>query len=104
MIRTAFDKCYVVSGLLFLKYIFLVKDVHLATVMTTVISRDITNKLYSMNAKLKPKYKDGKEGGNLDIRLPGIAGRLSQMDARQLEQFVTKETEKRQKEPPSENR
>jgi len=78
--------------------LLLIKDVHLATVMTTVISRDITNKLYSMNAKLKPKYKNGKDGGNLDIRLPGIAGRLSQMDARQLEQFVTKETEKRQKE------
>ena len=74
--------------------------------MTTVISRDITNKLYSMNAKLKPTAsKNGKDGrGHLDIRLPGIAGRLSQMDARQLEQFVSKETEKRQKEAPSENR
>ena len=72
--------------------------------MTTVISRDITNKLYSMNAKLKPRYKDGKERGNLDIRLPGIAGRLSQMDARQLEQFVSKESEKRQKEVWSETR
>ena len=57
-----------------------------------------------MNAKLKPKYKNGKDGGNLDIRLPGIAGRLSQMDARQLEQFVTKETEKKEKEAPSEIR
>ena len=72
--------------------------------MTTAISRDITNKLYSMNAKLKPKHVDGKDQGNLDIRLPGIAGRLSQMDARQLEQFVAKETEKRHKEVRSENR
>ena len=57
-----------------------------------------------MNAKLKPRYKDGKERGSLDIRLPGIAGRLSQMDARQLEQFVSKESEKRQKEVWSETR
>ena len=57
-----------------------------------------------MNAKLKPSHKNEKDRGHLDIRLPGIAGRLSQMDARQLEQFVTKETEKRQKEVPSENR
>ena len=72
--------------------------------MTTVISRDITHKLYSMNAKLKPRAGAGKEQGNLDIRLPGIAGRLSQMDARQLEQFVAKETEKRTKDVRSENR
>ena len=57
-----------------------------------------------MNAKLKPRYKNGKGLGNLDIRLPGIAGRLSQMDARQLEQFVIKETEKRQEDAPSEMR
>lgn len=46
----------------------LVKDPHLATVMTTIISTDITHKLYAMNSKLK------KDGRNLDIRLPGIAG------------------------------
>ena len=72
--------------------------------MTTVISRDITNKLYSMNAKIKQRRINGKDQGNLDIRLPGIAGRLSQMNARQLEQFVAKETEKRHKEVQSENR
>ena len=80
------------------------KDTHLATVMTTVISRDITHKLYSMNSKLKPRQENGKYHGNLDIRLPGIAGRISQMDARQLEQFVAKGTEKRTNEPESEKR
>ena len=59
----------------------LVKDTHWATVMTTVISTDISRKLYAMNSKLKRDRK------NLDIRLPGNAGRLSQMDSRQLELF-----------------
>ena len=51
--------------------------------MTTLISRDITLKLYSMNAKLRRTV----DGANLDIRLPGIAGRLSEMDTRQLAKF-----------------
>jgi hypothetical protein len=55
----------------------------LATAMTTLISRDITLKLYSMNAKLRRTV----DGANLDIRLPGIAGRLSEMDTRQLAKF-----------------
>ena len=55
----------------------------MATAMTTLISRDITLKLYSMNAKLRRTV----DGANLDIRLPGIAGRLSEMDTRQLAKF-----------------
>ncbi len=60
-----------------------VKDAHLATVMTTLISRDITHKLLVMNAKLKTA-----DGNPLDLRLPGIAGRLSEMDARELAKFT----------------
>ena len=65
-----------------LEYMF-VKDPHLANAMTTLISRDITLKLYSMNVKLRRAV----DGANLDIRLPGIAGRLSEMDARQIAKF-----------------
>ena len=65
-----------------LEYMF-VKDPHLATAMTTLISRDITLKLYSMNVKVRRTV----DGANLDIRLPGIAGRLSEMDARQVAKF-----------------
>ncbi len=49
-----------------LDYMF-VKDPHLATAMTTLISRDITLKLYAMNVKLRRSV----DGANLDIRLPG---------------------------------
>jgi hypothetical protein len=65
-----------------LEHLFL-KDPHLATVMTTLISRDITHKLLNMNAKLKTK-----DGNPLDLRLPGIAGRLKEMDARELAKFT----------------
>ena len=77
----------------------LVKDVHLATVLTTLISTDITRKLYAMNAKLRTGQtkasggSDAATGRSLDIRLPGIAGKLSQMDSRQLEMFC--ETQKK---------
>ena len=60
-----------------------VKEPHLATVMTTLISRDITHKLLNMNAKLKTK-----DGNPLDLRLPGIAGRLKEMDAREIAKFT----------------
>ena len=59
------------------------KDAHLATVMTTLVSRDITHKLLCMNAKLKTK-----DGNPMDLRLPGIAGRLREMDARELASFT----------------
>lgn len=65
-----------------LEYLF-AKDPHLAVVMTTLISRDITHKLLNMNAKLKTK-----DGNPLDLRLPGIAGRLKEMDARELAKFT----------------
>ena len=64
-----------------LDHLFL-KDPHLATVMTTLISRDITTKLLRMNAKVKTK-----DGNPMDLRLPGIAGRLKEMDARELASF-----------------
>ena len=67
------------------------KDTHLATVVTTLISTDITRKLYDMNSKLRTgttgPTSDVATGRSLDIRLPGIAGKLSQMDSRQLELF-----------------
>ena len=59
-----------------------VKDPHLAKVMSTLISRDITHKLMCMNSKLKTK-----DGNPMDLRLPGIAGRLKEMDARELASF-----------------
>ena len=65
-----------------LEYLF-VKEPHLATVMTTLISRDITHKLLNMNAKLKTK-----DGNPLDLRLPGIASRLKEMDAREIATFT----------------
>ena len=63
--------------------VIFVKDSHLATVMTTLISRDITHKLLCMNAKLKTK-----DGNPMDLRLPGIAGRLKEMNARELASFT----------------
>ena len=60
----------------------LAKDAHLAAVMTTLISRDITHKLLCMNAKLKTS-----DGNPMDLRLPGIAGRLKEMNARELATF-----------------
>ena len=51
--------------------------------MTTLISRDITHKLLNMNAKLKTK-----DGNPLDLRLPGIASRLKEMDAREIATFT----------------
>ena len=65
----------------------------MATVLTTLISTDITRKLYDMNSKLRTGTTgptggaDAATGRSLDIRLPGIAGKLSQMDSRQLELF-----------------
>jgi len=60
-----------------------IKDPHLAKVMSTLISRDITHKLMCMNSKLKTK-----DGNPMDLRLPGIAGRLKEMDARELASFT----------------
>ena len=51
-------------------------------VMSTLISRDITHKLMCMNSKLKTN-----DGNPMDLRLPGIAGRLKEMDARELASF-----------------
>ena len=40
-------------------------------------------KLMCMNSKLKTK-----DGNPMDLRLPGIAGRLKEMDARELASFT----------------
>ena len=42
-----------------------------------------TPKLMCMNSKLKTK-----DGNPMDLRLPGIAGRLKEMDARELASFT----------------
>ena len=42
-----------------------------------------TQKLMCMNSKLKTK-----DGNPMDLRLPGIAGRLKEMDARELASFT----------------
>ncbi|XP_040583198.1 popeye domain-containing protein 3 [Lepeophtheirus salmonis] len=65
-----------------LEYLF-IKDPYLGSVMTALISQDITNKIYSMNKKLK-----NAKGSSLDIRLPGIAGRLSKLNDKELSELV----------------
>lgn len=54
-----------------LEYLF-VKETYLATVVTTLIARDITTKLYAMNNKIVTE-----KGSHLDIRLPSITGSLA---------------------------
>lgn len=65
-----------------LEYLF-VKEPYLATVMQAIISQDIAKKLFAMNSRIKLP-----DGSNLDIRLPGLAGRLSEMDPRDMAKFV----------------
>lgn len=54
-----------------LEYLF-VKETYLATVVATLIARDITTKLYAMNNKIVTD-----KGSHLDIRLPSITGGLA---------------------------
>lgn len=54
-----------------LEYLF-VKETYLATVVTTLIARDITTKLYAMNNKIVTE-----KGSHLDIRLPSITGAIA---------------------------
>ncbi|XP_066251385.1 popeye domain-containing protein 3-like [Euwallacea similis] len=54
-----------------LEYLF-VKDTYIATVLTTLIARDITTKLYAMNNKIVTA-----KGSHLDIRLPSITSSLA---------------------------
>ncbi|XP_017773186.1 PREDICTED: popeye domain-containing protein 3-like [Nicrophorus vespilloides] len=54
-----------------LEYLF-VKDTYIGTVLTTLIARDITTKLYAMNNKIVTA-----KGSHLDIRLPSITSSLT---------------------------
>nr|CAD7412615.1 unnamed protein product [Timema poppensis] len=54
-----------------LEYLF-VKETYIATVLTTLIARDITTKLYAMNKKIVTE-----KGSHLDIRLPSITTTLT---------------------------
>ncbi|KAK9503264.1 hypothetical protein O3M35_011939 [Rhynocoris fuscipes] len=54
-----------------LEYLF-AKETYLATVMSTLIARDITTKLYAMNNKIVTE-----KGYHLDIRLPSITSSLT---------------------------
>ncbi|CAG9825231.1 unnamed protein product [Phaedon cochleariae] len=54
-----------------LEYLF-VKDTYIATVLTTIIARDIATKLYAMNNKIVTA-----KGSHLDIRLPSITSSLA---------------------------
>lgn len=54
-----------------LEYLF-VKEPYLANVVTTLIARDITTKLYAMNNKIVTE-----RGSHLDIRLPSISHALA---------------------------
>ncbi|XP_025160621.1 popeye domain-containing protein 3 isoform X2 [Harpegnathos saltator] len=49
----------------------LVKETYLATVLTTLVARDIATKLYAMNNKIVTD-----KGSHLDIRLPSISAGL----------------------------
>ncbi|KAG5330912.1 POPD1 protein, partial [Acromyrmex heyeri] len=49
----------------------LVKETYLATVLTTLVARDIATKLYAMNNKII-----NNKGSHLDIRLPSISASL----------------------------
>lgn len=60
-----------------LEYLF-VKEPFIGQVMTAVIAQDITDKLFTMNKKLK-----ANNGRRLDLRLPGIAGRIGHMGNRE---------------------
>ena len=66
-----------------LEYLF-VKDPQLCQVLTAIISRDLTEKLFVMNASLKTAA-----GHNLDLRLPAIASRINQMENREHTIFRT---------------
>ncbi|CAD6234154.1 GSCOCG00007598001-RA-CDS [Cotesia congregata] len=50
----------------------LVKEAYLATVLTTLVARDIATKLYAMNNKIVTD-----KGSHLDIRLPTISAGLN---------------------------
>ncbi|XP_072399586.1 popeye domain-containing protein 3-like isoform X2 [Diabrotica undecimpunctata] len=54
-----------------LEYLF-VKDNYIATLLTTLIARDIATKLYAMNNKIVTA-----KGSHLDIRLPSITSSLT---------------------------
>lgn len=54
-----------------LEYLF-AKETYLATVLSTLIARDITTKLYAMNNKIVTE-----KGSHLDIRLPSITSSLT---------------------------
>lgn len=54
-----------------LEYLF-VKDTYIGTVLTTLIAKDITTKLYAMNNKIFTA-----KGSHLDIRLPSITSSLT---------------------------
>ncbi|XP_052738444.1 popeye domain-containing protein 3 isoform X2 [Bicyclus anynana] len=59
-----------------LEYLF-VKEPYLACVVTTLIARDITTKLYAMNNKIVTE-----RGSHLDIRLPSISHALARSPRR----------------------
>lgn len=50
----------------------LIKEPQLATVVSLLIARDITSKLYAMNEKIVTE-----KGSHLDIRLPSVTGSMT---------------------------
>ncbi|VVC29071.1 Popeye protein [Cinara cedri] len=59
-----------------LEYLF-VKETYLATVLATLVAKDITIKLYAMNKKIMTE-----KGSYLDIRLPSITPALASKDCK----------------------
>ncbi len=88
-ICAAVPSTYIVWQRAELEYLF-VKEPYLAQALSAVIARDIADKLYSMNSKLRVERPTASEieeedsgTTGLDIRLPGIAGGISRMNNRE---------------------
>ncbi|XP_074661999.1 popeye domain-containing protein 3-like [Tubulanus polymorphus] len=63
-----------------LQYLF-IKEPYLATIMATLIGRDITNKLYALNERLKNR------GSRIDVRLPSVTAMIPPGDSRRPSVF-----------------
>lgn len=73
IIATASSRC-IVWQRQSLEYL-LIKETHLSNILTLLLSRDITRKLYAMNDKMVTE-----KGSHLDIRLPSFTGSIASQE------------------------
>lgn len=59
----------------------LIKETHLSNVLSLLLSRDITRKLYAMNDKMVTE-----KGSHLDIRLPSLTGSIASNEELKLKE------------------